>query len=329
MTFLEHSFSDRVVLLTLAMLINLLLGGPRWLHHLLHIDAPGNSARRILSFFAERMNRAHRNESTRRMRGTILVISAIACSFGLGVFVSLLSIQTRTWILAELGLLTVLLSIRQSLDLTLDVRKNLAENHADHAKNILQLHVQKDLAPLDQHGVARAAIEYLVHRLVSGVISPAFWYLLGGLPLALPALASHCLAFLAVRPTPRYQAFGSFIAAIDRIFRAFPVAITVLLILLVLPLVPGAKPKQAKKGLGGDAPATPIIADFRPLSLTAFTFGVALLGPCTMEEYPVNYPWIGSGSARLGAQDVMRMQFLFAYASGIVLLLVAALSLLV
>lgn len=329
MTLLEHSFSDRVVLLMLAMLINLLFGGPRWLHHLLHIDAPGNAARRILSFFTYRMNRSHRGESTRRMRGIVLTLTALVAAFLIGVGVSLLSIQTRGWMVAEVAMLTVLLSIRQSLDLTLDVRKFLAAGQVQSAKALLQPHVQKDLAPLDAHGVARAGIEYLAHRLISGVISPGFWYLLGGLPLALPALALHCLAFLAVRPTPKYQAFGSFIAAIDRIFRSIPATITVLLILLVLPLVPGAKPGRAKRGLAAEAPSSPRIADYRVLAIAAHAFDIALLGPCAMYEYPVAYPWVGNGSARLGAQDITRMQFLFAYAGGIALLLVAMLSLIV
>lgn len=329
MTFLEHSFSDRVVLLMLAMLINLLFGGPRWLHHLLHIDAPGNSARRILSFFTYRMNRSHRGESTRRMRGIILTIIAIACAFLIGVCVSLLSIQTRSWMIAEVAMLTVLLSIRQSLDLTLDVKKFLVGNQLAEAKTLLQPHVQKDLTNVDTHGVARATIEYLAHRLISGVISPGFWYLLGGLALALPALASHCLAFIAVRPTPKYAAFGSFIAAIDRIFRSLPAAITVILMLLVMPLVPGAKPGKTKNGLMAEVPSAPLIADFRVLAMTAYAFDIALLGPCAMYEYPVAYPWIGTGSARLGAQDITRMQFLFAYAGGVALLLVAVLSLLV
>lgn len=327
LTFFEHSFSDRVLLLTLALLVNILFGGPRWLHSLLHLDAPANTARRSFSFFMQRMNRTHRSESTRRSRGTMMAIMVLLIACIIGAFVSLLSIQTRGWMLAEVVLLAVMLGVRQSLDRVAEVRKLLAARNSEAAKRLLQPEVKQDLTGVDDYAVARAAIEYLAHRLVSGLVSPAFWYLLGGLTLALPAVAMHRLAFMAARPIPKYQAFAAFVQAVERVFRAVPTGLAVLLVIVVLPVVPGTKNKAAKTALREDNPPGLLITDYKLLSVIARSFGVALQGPCTVESSPVAYPWIGEGPARLTPPDILRMQYLYGYAFGVCFLLITALNL--
>lgn len=327
MTFLEHSFSDRILLLTLALLINILFGGPRWLHSLLHLDAPSNSARRSFSFFMQRMNRTHRSESTRRSRGTMMTLIVLFIAFVIGVFISLLSLQTRTLMFVEVIMLAVMLGVRQSLDRAAEVRKLLAAKEVEAAKRLLQPEVKQDLASVDDYAVARAAIEYLAHRLVSGLVSPVFWYLLGGLALALPAVAMHRLAFMAARPIPKYQAFASFVQAVERVFRALPTGLSVLLVMLVLPVVPGTKNRAAKKALREENPPGLLITDYKLIAVVARSFGVALQGPCTVESHPVAYPWIGDGPARLTPPDILRMQFLYGYAFGVCFLLIAALNL--
>lgn len=327
MTFLEHSLSDRIFLLTLALLINILFGGPRWLHSLFHLDAPANSARRSFSFFMQRMNRTHRSESTRRSRGTMMTLIVLLIAFCIGVFISLLSLQTRTLMFVEVVMLAVMLGVRQSLDRAAEVRKLLASKDTEAAKRLLQPEVKQDLASVDEHAVARAAIEYLAHRLVSGLVSPVFWYLLGGLALALPAVAMHRLAFMAARPIPKYQAFASFVQAVERLFRALPTGLSVLLVMLVLPVVPGTKNRAAKKALREENPPGLLITDYKLIAVVARSFGIALQGPCTVESHPVAYPWIGDGPARLTPPDILRMQFLYGYAFVVCYLVIAAFNL--
>ncbi|MFO1243461.1 MAG: cobalamin biosynthesis protein [Rickettsiales bacterium] len=327
MTFLEHSFSDRALLLTLAIFINVLFGGPRWLHLLLHLNAPSQFVKNLFSFFVIRMNRAHRSDATRRNRGAFIAVIVLVLALLLGVLVSLLSIQTRMWMLAELILLAMMLGIRQSFDLAAEVRKLLSRKEVDAAKRLLQPEVKQDLAPMDEYAVARAAIEFLGHRLVSGMVSPAFWYFIGGLPLALPAIAMHRLSFFAVRPIPRYQPFAPVVKAIESFYRALPTGITVLLMLFVMPVVPGSKGNAARKAAREENPQNLLITDYPVLSVIARAFGIAVQGPCTVESHPVAYPWIGEGSARLGPPDILRMQFLYGYAAGVFLLLIAALNL--
>ncbi len=68
--------------------------------------------------------------------------------------------------------------------------------------------VGRDTATLDEAGVARAALETLGENLSDGVVAPAFWFALGGLPgLVAYKVVSTADSMIGHR-TPRHEAFG-------------------------------------------------------------------------------------------------------------------------
>ncbi len=61
---------------------------------------------------------------------------------------------------------------------------------------------------MDRPAVARAAIESAAENLSDGVIAPAFWFLVAGLPgLMVYKLANTADSMIGHR-TPRHEAFG-------------------------------------------------------------------------------------------------------------------------
>lgn len=68
--------------------------------------------------------------------------------------------------------------------------------------------VGRDTARMDEPAVARAAIESAAENFSDGVIAPAFWFLIGGLPgIVLYKLVNTADSMIGHR-TPRHEQFG-------------------------------------------------------------------------------------------------------------------------
>ena len=73
-----------------------------------------------------------------------------------------------------------------------------------------------------RHGVARAAIESLAENFSDGVVAPAFWYLLLGLPGLFAYKMANTLDSMIGHRTPRYRAFGWAAARLDDLLNLVP-----------------------------------------------------------------------------------------------------------
>src|SRR4029077_14642370 len=75
--------------------------------------------------------------------------------------------------------------------------------------------VGRDTAALDEAGVARAAIESLAENFSDGVVAPAVWMALAGLPGAAIYKALNTADSMIGHRTPRHEAFGWAAARLD------------------------------------------------------------------------------------------------------------------
>src|SRR5580698_1516674 len=86
--------------------------------------------------------------------------------------------------------------------------------------------VGRDPASLDGPGVARAAIESLAENFSDGVVAPAFWYLVTGLPGMFAYKMANTLDSMIGHKSERYRAFGWAAARFDDVLNlpAAPIA---------------------------------------------------------------------------------------------------------
>ena len=75
--------------------------------------------------------------------------------------------------------------------------------------------VGRDTGALDEAGVARAAIESLAENFSDGVVAPALWMALAGLPGAALYKAINTADSMIGHRTPRHEAFGWAAARLD------------------------------------------------------------------------------------------------------------------
>jgi adenosylcobinamide-phosphate synthase len=90
--------------------------------------------------------------------------------------------------------------------------------------------VGRDIAALDEGGVATAAIESLAESFCDGIVAPAFWFLLLGLPGLLACKAINTADSMIGHRDDRYRDFGWASARADDVVNWAPARISGLLI---------------------------------------------------------------------------------------------------
>ena len=89
--------------------------------------------------------------------------------------------------------------------------------------------VGRDPNALDESGVCRAAIETTAENFSDGVVAPAFWYLVAGLPGIAIYKAVNTADSMIGHRTPRHEAFGWAAARLDDVVNFLPARLSGLL----------------------------------------------------------------------------------------------------
>src|SRR5690606_37121956 len=107
--------------------------------------------------------------------------------------------------------------------------------------------VGRDTAPLDEAGVARAAIETLAESTSDGVIAPLFWLALFGLPGAALYKAVNTADSMIGHRDARYAAFGWAAARLDDALNLVPARLTAVLTVIAAAPAPGGDARAAAR----------------------------------------------------------------------------------
>jgi len=176
--------------------------------------------------------------------------------------------------------------------------------------------VGRDVANLDETGVARAAIESLAENFSDGVAAPAFWLALGGLPGGLCYKAVNTADSMIGHRTQRHEAFGFAAAKLDDLANFLPARLSALLITVAAFLVPGASAEAAWRVAWRDARGHASPNAGWPEAAFAGALGLRLGGPRTYAGVTVEGAWIGLGKAP-SRQDIRRALRLYRWACGV------------
>ena len=310
---------DRLLLLMLALYVSLLLGGPRTFHALLGLDRPGRWLRHVGATLGERLNRPQRPVATRRSRGLFVLICLVMLAVAAGMGAHALQGVHRWGFALEVLLLAAFLPLRPPLDAAGEVVRQLKAGKPPEAARYSEMFLRRDPQGIDTHHFCRACIEHLV-RSLSWVTATAFWYLLGGLPMALAVAFTLRLAARFEAADPQGAALNRWPRGIAAGLRWIPERLAALFLLLAAPLVPGARLRRGLAAL--DSEKGSILEN-----LTAGILQVALGGPRRWRGAALDEPWIGEGTAKARAADVTRARVLTAVAGGLLILTVTALNL--
>jgi adenosylcobinamide-phosphate synthase len=174
--------------------------------------------------------------------------------------------------------------------------------------------VGRDPMQLDEHGVARAAIESLAENFSDGVVAPVFWYLLLGLPGLFAYKMANTLDSMIGHQTSRYRAFGWAAARFDDGLNLVPARLSGLLLVAAAMFAGEAAAGRALGAMLRDAKKHHSPNAGWPEAAVAGALGLALAGPRDYADGRVEDPWIGGGTPLARPADIGRALRLYALA---------------
>lgn len=267
------------LLLVLALAFDAIMGEPRWLWS--RLPHPAVLMGRAVSFCDRRLN-----------TGPMLHAKGIAT---VAVLVTVAGLAG--WALQQLGdvvtvvIAAILLAQRSLVEHVGAVAKGLRQS--DQAgRDAVAMIVSRDVTDASPSATARSGIESLSENFSDGVIAPAFWFLIAGLPgiiiYKMVNTADSMIGYL----TPRHAAFGWAAARLDDVLNWVPARLSALLIALV-----GRATLHRAR----------IVADARlhrspnagwPEAAMAHTLSIALAGPRSYHGEIKDLAWVNPNGRR-------------------------------
>lgn len=177
--------------------------------------------------------------------------------------------------------------------------------------------VGRDTGVLDRSGVARAAIESLAESFSDGIVAPAFWLLLLGLPGVWIYKAVNTADSMIGHREPRWRAFGWAAARTDDLLNLVPARLSAVLLCLA-----GGGWRTLWRDAGNHASPN---AGW-PEAAMAGALNLRLAGPIVYDGVLQDKPWIGEGRSALDAGDIDRALSLYLRACLLLWLIVGAVA---
>jgi len=317
---LLRPFGFDIVLLALA--LEALFGYPAWIAR--RISHPVAWVGALIAFLDRRLNRIEVDAADRRWRGRVALVLLLAATLAASLALAYLCRHVPFgWEIA--GLAAASLFAQRSLHRHVaEVAEGLEREGLERGRALVARIVGRDVRFLDEAGVARAAIESLAENFSDGVVAPAFWLTLLGLPGIALYKAINTADSMIGHKTARYADFGRAAARLDD-WVNFPAArLAAFLILGAALIVPGASARNAWRVLWRDARRHRSPNAGWPEAAMAGALGLRLSGPRVYEGEQAPEPWIGDGNELLGPEDIERALKLYRAACAALWALAAA-----
>ena len=315
---------DPLILLLLALVLDAYLGEARflvrWTGH------PVEWVGRLIGFLDAKLNREKRGDVDRTIRGALVVIFVVVVAGGVGVAITWASLTNPWGWFIELALIFTLLAGRSLHDHVKAVALGLNES-TEAGRQAVRHIVGRDPSFLDDHGVARAAIESAAENFSDGVIAPVFYYLLFGLPGLCIYKAVNTMDSMIGYKNTRYAAFGFTAAKLDDALNILPSRLAGLFIVVAAFFTPTANPIAAWRIMWRDAGKHGSPTAGWTEAPMAGALNIALAGPRKYAGRVIDGAWIGDGTAQVGATDIRRALKLYIVANLVIVGVVAGLVL--
>ena len=275
--------------LTLAVTLDMLLGDPLWLPH------PVRWMGRAIAWLEPRFRKLTLKPLlSGALMATLLVSSVWLICLLLVWFAA--AVHPAAGILVQAVMIYVCISARSLADAAQAVGNALGHSGLGAARQAVSMIVGREADRLDERGVTRAAIETVAENLVDGVVSPLFFAVLGGAPLAMAYKMVNTLDSMVGYKSDRYLLFGRFAARMDDVANFIPARLAVPFIALAAQLLNGrGRATMGTAFRDGRAHASPNAG--YPEAAFAGALGLWMGGPNHYHGRLVEKPIIGVGFA--------------------------------
>lgn len=314
--------SDSLPLLLLALMAEAAFGYPQRFYAA--IGHPVTWIGRLIGALDRRLNREDASFAGRKTMGALALAVLLAITVVLAAAVQHLLLAAGPLALIPLALIASTLIAQRSLhEHVARVAEGLEREGLEGGRQAVSMIVGRNPKTLDEAGVARAAIESLAENFSDGIVAPAFWLGLGGLPGIAAYKAINTADSMIGHRTPRHLAFGWAAARLDDFVNLPASRLTALLLIAAAALDREGDAGDALRAVRRDAGKHRSPNAGWPEAAMAGALGLKLAGPRIYGETRVEDHWMGDGRAAANAADIRRALKLYRGACGLLWALAA------
>ena len=218
-----------MIVAVVAFLLDTLIGDPRSKFH--PVVLIGN----LISFLEKLLLRAEDKPLKKVFKGGVLVYAVVIIVTLIGVGIELLTLEIpnhAAQIFAQAFVLSFMISPKSLAKAGYEIYFLLENDQLDYARKKVSWIVGRDTENLNEAEVTRATVETVSENTVDGIISPLFFFAIGGLPLAMSYRAVNTMDSMIAYKSEKYFFFGQIAARLDDIVNYIPARITGLLFVM-------------------------------------------------------------------------------------------------
>jgi len=307
--------TETVAVVSAAVILDLLLGDPRWLPH------PVVAMGKLITSLEKILRGIVPNERAGGALLLFLTVGSTSClAWGLARGAALIHPAVGVVVSALLG--WTCLAARSLHGESKLVADALLRGDLPEARRFLSCIVGRETAELSGPEIWRGAVETVAENTSDGVIAPLLFLMVGGAPLALAYKAVNTLDSMVGYRNERYLRFGWASARFDDLANFVPARLTGFLMVLAAPMVGlsgcNAWRIMLRDGRNHSSPNSGI-----PEAAAAGALGVQLGGTNVYFGKPVAKPTIGDPLNPLDATAWRGAVRLMYGAEGLLILLMA------
>jgi len=298
--------------LMIAYSLDLLIGDPVWFPH--PVQAIGRGITALERYLRQ-------TTIPLRLAGAILTITIVGLTYGLVWLIYHMAGIFHPYLGKAIAIILIFmsLSVRSLAQAAKKVYLPLKEGNINQARRQLGQIVSRETATLDRDSVIRGTVETVAENTVDGVISPLFYAIIGGAPLAWAYKAINTLDSMVGYKDERYLQFGWFSARLDDMANSIPSRLSGIIIPLAAFLTGKDSIQSIKTMFADGRKAESPNAGF-PEAAFAGALGIQLGGQNIYQGRVSNRPLIGKPVRPKEPEDIKQAIHLL-YATSLVALM--------
>jgi adenosylcobinamide-phosphate synthase len=313
---------DALLILLVALVLDALIGDPDAVWR--RIPHPVAWMGALIARLDKAWNRSDATAARRKASGVAALAVILVAAILAGALVEA-ALRVLPWHPLTLGLAASVLIAQNSLHVHVArVADAFATGGIAAARRAVSMIVGRDPDSLDEAGIARAAIETAAENFSDGVVAPAFWFALFGLPGLAAYKAVNTADSMIGHLSDRHRDFGWASARCDDLLNVVPARLAGILVALAAPLAAG-QPAKALRIMLRDARLHRSPNAGWPEAAMAGALGLALAGPRRYGAQLVDDPFLNAGGRRDATPaDIRRALRVMVGACALLALVVAA-----
>ncbi|MCZ8316720.1 adenosylcobinamide-phosphate synthase CbiB [Phreatobacter sp.] len=287
--------TDAILILLVALAIDAVVGDPDAVWR--RVPHPVAWMGALIARLDTAWNRPEAKAAKRKAAGVaaLAVILCVAIAAGAVAEAMLRALPWHTW---TIGVVAAVLLAQNSLYVHVArVAEAFATGGIAEARRAVAMIVGRDPESLDEAGICRAAIETAAENFSDGVVAPAFWFAVLGLPGLAAYKAVNTADSMIGHLSERHRDFGWAAARCDDLLNLVPARLAGLLVTAAAPLAAGS-PAKALRVMIRDARLHRSPNAGWPEAAMAGALGLALAGPRRYGARLVDDPFLHAEGRR-------------------------------